>query len=445
MFKKSLFAISLAAASTAAFAASTVVNYPGGYTAATPSVGSDALPTISAEGFAALTANKYFTPGAVVYNISSADAAAVSQASVTLTGAEFANTDAVFTFYYQSGASETGTPSSATLTKTWTFGDLNSVKLTGFPTFSATSWPRIVMTSADLVPTDTAADALSKVTFSMDSILKPIDSATATLAKFVNQFSLVVLDTFGEDGEQIDVQSNSRSLTTANDAFSFAAKSLQVDYHSYTSAVSVAGNLTGDFSWALDGSGAYSAGLGTLGNFTISSVAQSVDAAFTPANVSTSYGLTAQPSTSIGTGTLQPGSYEAKLGVYSSNGKKTFVAAKDYELGSWSLNGSELTVPYMPFGSAYAQAISITNGGSIGGEITVSFTANGETTDPITVGTSAPKTVVNIGKDVADAAIAAGLKEAQVNIIVKAPSADVKATAIYYAKADQDRVNVTAN
>jgi hypothetical protein len=445
MFKKTLLALSMTAASTAVVAASSVVNYPAGYTATTPATGSDALPTISVEGYAAAT-NKYFTPGAVVYNVSSADAAAVSQATVTLTGAEFANTDAVFKLLYQSGAVQTGTPSEATLTKTWTYGTTNSVKLTGFPTFAATSWPRIVMTSADIVPADSAADAVSSISFSMDSILKPIDSASATLAKFVNQFSLVVTDTFGKAGEQIDVQTDSRALTTANDAFAFAAKNLQVDYASYTSAVSVAGTLAGDFSWALNETGAYSAGLGTLPTgFTISSVAQKVNSVFTPSNVSTAYTVTANPSTSIGTGTLTPGAYSANLGVYSADGKKTFTAAKELELGSWTLNGSELTVPYMPFGSAYAQAISVTNGGSIGGDITVSFTANGETTDPITVGTSAPKTVVNIGKAVSNAALAAGLSEAQVNIVVKAPSANVKVTAIYYAKADADRVNVTAN
>lgn len=432
MFKKSLLVMGLAAASSTAFAATTALTYPqGGATSA-------ATPTISVEGYATKTAaaDKQFAPGAVVFDPSAAQAAAATGV-ITIEGGEFFDTNiSLFT----ADASDL-TSGAADITPKWTFGDVNNVKF-DLTSDGISDGYVLVMSGAKIVPAAATVGSTVTAKFSISSVLKELDSATATLGKFVNQFSIAGLTKFSK---KIDVQTASKSLESGeSDSFSFAVKSLTTNYHSYTDGVSVAAAVTGDLSWALNTSGAdVSAGLTTVGTtWTINSSAQNLAADFTPSSVSATYGLTATPSTADGTGALTAGSYSADVTVKNSAGTSTFASAT-VDLGSWTLNGSEITIPYMPFGSAYAQAISVTNSGTIGGEILVSFTANGTTTDAVSVGTSTAKSVVNIGKAVGSAANAADITEAQVNITVKAPSANIKTTAIYYSKADADRVNVT--
>ena len=109
--------------------------------------------------------------------------------------------------------------------------------------------------------------------------------------------------------------------------------------------------------------------------------------------------------------------------------------------GSWVLNGYQDTVSFLPFGSQYAQSVTVTNRGSVEGAITVEITANGEVKSKELTAIAAKSSVTDISKEVAAFAAEIGVNgNAGLKIIVDAPSANITTDAVYYAKADQDRV-----
>jgi hypothetical protein len=436
MFKKTLLAVSVLTASAAASAGTAMT-----WTDGKGLDGSVASPTISTQGYEAVKATtNYFSPAAIVYKVSSAANLDIDHIQIELTGADFKDTTAVF----QVVSGTDGTTVAQSLTGEYTFGDTNSVKVTGFPAGGVSDGYFIQMKDAKIIPAEFTTDSSSSLAMTLNSSLTAIDTATATLATFIDQFSLSVTDTFGKAGEKIDVQADAKALANyASDAFTIAVESTTPTYVPYSAATSVAGALTGDFAWALDADGSVSAGLTLDAEYTITSAAQKLEAVFdTTTSVSDAYSVTAQPSKADGTGSLSTGAYSANVGVYDPTGAVTLLAPSKLELGSWELNGSDVAIPYMPFGPNFASAISVTNTGSFEGDIMVSFTANGKTTDLETIGSSTAKSVVNIGAAVSALAITKGLSQAQVNIVVKAPQNDIKVTAIYYVKGDQDRVKV---
>jgi len=109
--------------------------------------------------------------------------------------------------------------------------------------------------------------------------------------------------------------------------------------------------------------------------------------------------------------------------------------------GEWVLNGSSDDIAFLPFGSDYAQSITVTNSGATSGAITVDLIANGMTYSKVLVGEAAAKTVNNISKEVADFAAASGITgNANIVIVVNAPSGDIAVKGLYYHKPTQDRV-----
>ena len=109
--------------------------------------------------------------------------------------------------------------------------------------------------------------------------------------------------------------------------------------------------------------------------------------------------------------------------------------------GSWALNGYQDTVSFLPFGSQYAQSVTVTNRGSVEGAITVEITANGEVKSKELTAIAVKSSVTDISKEVAAFAAEIGVNgNAGLKIIVDAPSANITTDAVYYAKADQDRV-----
>ena len=80
----------------------------------------------------------------------------------------------------------------------------------------------------------------------------------------------------------------------------------------------------------------------------------------------------------------------------------------------------------------------MTNLSAADGEIMVTMTSGGETTDAVSLGMAKGKSVTQIGKEIAALAAAEGFKEAGVNITVNAKQVEI--VGIYYSKADGDRV-----
>lgn len=109
--------------------------------------------------------------------------------------------------------------------------------------------------------------------------------------------------------------------------------------------------------------------------------------------------------------------------------------------GAWKLNGYQDKVSFLPFGSQYAQSVTVTNRGTVEGAITVELTANGEVETKKLTAVALKNSVTDISKEVAAFAAELGINgNASVNIIVDAPEANISTDAVYYAKADKDRV-----
>ncbi|MDN4503145.1 hypothetical protein QX776_12085 [Alteromonadaceae bacterium BrNp21-10] len=122
---------------------------------------------------------------------------------------------------------------------------------------------------------------------------------------------------------------------------------------------------------------------------------------------------------------------ESKKGTFSQN-----VAG-----GKWELNGDSAYIPYLPFGTAFAQSVTITNEGSVEGAISVDVIANGTTYTHALTATAKAKAVTDITAGVKAAVAAAGVTSGNValNIVTNSPSGDVTVSALYYSKSDKDR------
>ncbi|MGL1957055.1 MAG: hypothetical protein OCD00_07040 [Colwellia sp.] len=115
------------------------------------------------------------------------------------------------------------------------------------------------------------------------------------------------------------------------------------------------------------------------------------------------------------------------------------VADSAISAGAFTLDGSSTDIAFLPFGSDYAQSITVTNDTAIEGAITVTLTAGGMDYSKELVAIASAKSVTNISKEVAAFAVESGVTgDAQVNVTVNAPTITVKG--LYYHKPSQDRV-----
>jgi len=119
----------------------------------------------------------------------------------------------------------------------------------------------------------------------------------------------------------------------------------------------------------------------------------------------------------------------------------TTVALATASAGSWSLDGSTDDIELMPFGSEYAQSITVANRGSVEGAITVTLKAEGKTYTKELTQMAAANSVTNISLEVAAFAKESGITgNAHVNVVVNAPSSNIGVKGVYYHKASADRV-----
>jgi len=113
----------------------------------------------------------------------------------------------------------------------------------------------------------------------------------------------------------------------------------------------------------------------------------------------------------------------------------------DVASGAWTLNGSTDDIAFLPFGADYKQSITVTNTGTVEGEITIDLTAEGTTYSTTLTAAAAAKSVTNISLEVAAFAAESGITgNARVNVVVNAPDANIAVKGVYYHKASADRV-----
>jgi len=120
------------------------------------------------------------------------------------------------------------------------------------------------------------------------------------------------------------------------------------------------------------------------------------------------------------------------------------TAATDLVAGSWVLNGSVITIPYMPFDANTAVILRHTNTGVQTGDLSVRYMLEGVSTAWETVGVvgTSSRGVANIRDMVmnaitADAGVTAG--KVAIEIVTNVPDADVTIYAAYKVRDESDR------
>lgn len=100
------------------------------------------------------------------------------------------------------------------------------------------------------------------------------------------------------------------------------------------------------------------------------------------------------------------------------------VSAQD--LGKFTLDATQITVPYMPFGDNITHVINLTNTGSVAGDITVeAIDRTGKKYGPVSVGTAAAGTQIALGETIKTELLKAGMpatERAQLSIVTNVKS-----------------------
>jgi hypothetical protein len=425
MFKKSLLALGVVAVSASAFAVDT-------------KVGPTTPWTISHQGLAVSS-----TTGAVTETITLNGAQDVL---VDLGDAKASGYSSLKEFVLDISGATISPSSSVTL---------------GLPTSStgAISYPtdtqmKVVVTNTGSAWTSSSAVSISGLVLTPDSNAigetisatykaissvggSTIDSATTTLTKVVDEFKATVTSKFDAD---VDVNQLRKDFVgNATDVMT-----VQIDDASTTfediGAQAVSLTLTGDFAWTDgDADGAVDAGL-ISGDFVVATgLAKAATAAF-----NTSDGASVTKSITVDGDdkhVIPAASYSLDVLMKNATNTVTYYEAS-LDAGAWTLNGGSQELPFVPFGSAYAHSITVSNTSTLDGEITVELIANGEKVTEVLDEVATAKSVTQIGKSIAALAALNDMSSAQVNVIVNAPDTEVTISGVYYSKADGDRVRL---
>ena len=439
MFKKTLLALAITGFAGVATAASSVIDPNGsGVTA------NDTIQTISLEG--AVNDTKV-TPALVSFDIDATQLANYSNLQkvvVDITGGTLsAGTSAVLALV-NAGADgfATNVVTYPTLTRVEfavtddnADGGNNGLTLTGPAGFSI-SGIEIVADSFD-------SASQIKYTITAESAVAgaAIEAATSTITQVVGQFSAAVSTKIGtvkvdvEDGRETFVGGGlaDAAVVTITDAGSDLLTAVpEDDTQDYT--------LKGDFSYldtdadgiqdgTLDGTNAEDLQSTTFTDVVGALAAQTFNIVNPASNVIQTQALTADASFDYNPAT--PGASVVKF------------TATDLAAGEWVLNGSEDTIAFLPFGSAYAQSVTVTNLSATTGEITIELTSGGETYTNVLTAQADAKSVTDISSEVAAFAAASGITgNTSIKVIVNAPDSndEIQVKGVYYHKATQDRV-----
>ncbi|AXQ99078.1 hypothetical protein D0511_03040 [Pseudoalteromonas piscicida] len=135
--------------------------------------------------------------------------------------------------------------------------------------------------------------------------------------------------------------------------------------------------------------------------------------------------------------------FTADVNLIDADDKAVLALANDSAVATWKLNGDTEFVEIMPFTDAYSRYITVTNNGTVEGDISVELYFNGKMVAAKKVGTAGKHAVNNI-----TAAVDALAKEnevtgvAGIRVTTNAPEANIEVSALYYNKEVQDHVKV---
>lgn len=438
MFNKTLLALAITGFASVATAATIDPKGSGVGT-------SDTIQTVSAEGAvgsttAALGAVEFKIANAkkasytnlkrIVVDIEGASLSPATAAEVTLTNTETDGISAVVTY-----------PSVKQVVFTIT-GDNADAAADGLTLADNSVF---AIDGLDLVFDSLTLGSQVKYTITAESAVAgaAIESQSAVVTQVVNQFAAKATTPFGK-GIQIDVEEGRKEFTdgaasktnTSTDTATVAIVDTGTDLLSATVDNTTADfTLSGDFTFLdADGDGSIDAGYVLTG---VNAADLQSTTLSNTSSLSEDFTITTD-----GEVVLPAQSYTASVNVdYTTFASKVANYSATISAGEWTLNGSSDKIAFLPFGSAYAQSITVTNTGKVEGEITVELTANGETKAKTLTAIAAKDSVTNISSEVAAFAAELGINgDAGVNVIVNAPDDNISVKGVYYHKASQDRV-----
>jgi len=113
----------------------------------------------------------------------------------------------------------------------------------------------------------------------------------------------------------------------------------------------------------------------------------------------------------------------------------TKATAVEASAGSWTLNGSAVNIPYMPYGSGISQIINLNNAGTQSGDVSVEgFDRAGNFYGPVVVGTAAPGAQTALAGAIKAALVAEGLPASErvsLTVVSNVPADDVTVYSAY--------------
>lgn len=115
-------------------------------------------------------------------------------------------------------------------------------------------------------------------------------------------------------------------------------------------------------------------------------------------------------------------------------------------VGVWSLNGSSVHIPYMPYGDNITQVINLNNAGTQTGDISVeAIDRTGTKYGPIVIGSAQTGRQVALAESIKNALIGAGMpanERASITLVTNVPAADVTVYSAYNVNGTGARIVV---
>jgi hypothetical protein len=428
MFKKTLLATALVAASFGANATLTV-------TSTSVDVSSQGLPL-----------TKAYTLADVDVTIAAGDVSALTAGSkvrLTFTGA-FVSAAPGTTTFVDTGTDTTtdATYGTAVITSTTI-----TVPFTQVPTGGTVAGDVVEFNAMPLLLSSSAVGSKISVTASIltasDVVVASTTSVLTEAAEVVDQFKLTVS---GKADALIDV-ANARLTFPSKaktDTIALTAASAGTGATPTSLAVTVKGDFANDITSLKDAGGnTYVVNADkNQASFTYTG-STSPTVATTVANTA----VTTLTATVDGVNAIEARTFsiDAALGYTDAEtAVRSLALLAGAAAGEWKLNGDgSAHVSFMPFGSAFSQSVTVQNNGAVEGEISLDwYTAAGKVTT-ILATKAAPYVVTDISSELRTVAAANGITgNAAFDVVVNSPSGQINVTAVYYSKADGDRVLV---
>ena len=119
----------------------------------------------------------------------------------------------------------------------------------------------------------------------------------------------------------------------------------------------------------------------------------------------------------------------------------TATLADNASAGAWTLNGAKAHIPFLPFGSAYSQSVTVSNTSSQEGGVDLVIYVGDDTVEVEGIATVVAEGVTDLSSAVRTAVANAGLTgNLAFDVIINAPDSAIVVEALYYSKADADRL-----